>query len=544
MKIICYDIGSYSLKRVDYFVEKKLAQEVHHQEFPLVQSLEANNEPPDIPIEENDSEKTEIETAPLSEEASFDWVDQVIQILISEQSSWQKEDKVFLVLPEDYSTSRYINLPVSSPKKASQILPFQLEDSIPFAMDKIIYKEQFNSSKSSTDALINIIDKEDFENLYNELEKNKIYFDHITTNFGIVSALSTKVDILNQHLEVVNFAILDIGHMGSSCFFFDQGQLVSNHNSIASGYMLTENLADSYNISHEEAVTYKHDESFFLTEDQMEQSSEDEKVFALFMERTFSNLITDFSRWNLGHRTKTNRSIDHLYITGGSSKIQNIENFLEEKLEIPCSILKSKHFGNSVKNNHSLVSLLPIIQKEKCRTINFLGAKYKARKSSVVPLSSSLKLFSKTAVVSSVICFFIFIDLFLNIYSSSKYEKKYLNTLIKNKIGITKRQVPTFRKIPKRLEPVLQKKLKSIQDSVDLFSGSNQHEIIKFLDVISKITANNGFHIVSLSISDVIGLKLKNVSDFESTKKDFSQVFKIDSEEFNDGNLEFKLSKK
>jgi hypothetical protein len=91
---------------------------------------------------------------------------------------------------------------------------------------------------------------------------------------------------------------------------------------------------------------------------------------------------------------------------------------------------------------------------------------------------------------------------------------------------------------------VLQKKLKSIQDSADLFSGSNQHEIIKLLDVISKITANNGFHIVSLSISDIIGLKLKNVSDFELTKKDFSQVFKIESEKFNDGNLEFKLSKK
>ena len=326
--------------------------------------------------------------------------------------------------------------------------------------------------------------------------------------------------------------------------FFDQGRLVSNHNSVASGYMLTENLADSYNITFEEAVNYKHEESFFLTQEQIDQSSEDEKVFALFMERTFSNLITDFSRWNLGHRTKTNSAIDHIFLTGGSSKIQNIENFLEEKLEIPCSHLKSKKFENSIKSDHSIVGLIPVAQKEKCRTINFLGSKYKARKSSVVPLSSSLKLFSKTSVISAVICFFVFIDLFLNIYSSSKYEKKYLNTLIKNKIGITKRQVPTYRKLPERLEPILNKKIMSIEKSIELFNNSNQHPIVNSLDVISKISANHGLQIISLTINDSIGVRLKNVSDSESTKNYFSKIFNIDNEDFSDGNLELKLSLK
>ena len=133
--------------------------------------------------------------------------------------------------------------------------------------------------------------------------------------------------------------------------------------------------------------------------------------------------------------------------------------------------------------------------------------------------------------------FFVFIDLFLNIYSSSKYEKKYLNTLIKNKIGITKRQVPTYRKLPERLEPILNRKIISIEESIELFNNSNQHQIVTSLDAISKISANHGLQIISLAISDSIGIKLKNVNDFESTKSYFTKIFNIDSEDFNDGKL-------
>ena len=221
MKIICYDIGSYSLKRVDYFIEKKFTQEVYYQEFVLEQTMVPESDIPEIPSGnlESESETQDhqaVQPAPL--ENSSDWIQQVVDILVAEQQGWQKEDKVYLVLPEDYSTSRYINLPVSSAKKASQILPFQLEDSIPFSMDKVIYKEQFNTTKSSTDALVNIVDKEDFEHLYYELEKNKIFFDQITTNFGIISSLSGQNEALGMHFGVENFAILDIGHLGSSCF--------------------------------------------------------------------------------------------------------------------------------------------------------------------------------------------------------------------------------------------------------------------------------------------------------------------------------------
>ena len=217
--------------------------------------------------------------------------------------------------------------------------------------------------------------------------------------------------------------------------FFHEGKLVSNHNSISSGALLTENLADSYNISSLEAETYKHEESFFLTSEEQEQADKDEKIFALFMERTFSNLLTDFSRWYLGYRTKTNNTLDKVFLVGGSSNIQNISPFMEEQFGVDCDQLHVTNPKIKIKNIAHILSLASILIYEKQKPLNFLTGKFKARKSSIVPMSSSFKVFNRTAFLSLIICFFVLIDLFLNIYSASKIEKNYKNKLLKNKIN-------------------------------------------------------------------------------------------------------------
>ncbi|EQC50602.1 hypothetical protein M901_2169 [Bacteriovorax sp. DB6_IX] len=58
------------------------------------------------------------------------------------------------------------------------------------------------------------------------------------------------------------------------------------------------------------------------------------------MRKSFSPLTQQIQRWLLGYRIKTGFSIEKVYITGGTAGINNIENFLSEKIEAPVEHLK------------------------------------------------------------------------------------------------------------------------------------------------------------------------------------------------------------
>mgnify|MGYP001304766064 CR=1 FL=1 len=537
MKLICYDIGSYTLKKAEYIEDKNHIREISWQEFHVKGPSFDQPTQPESSIDEESENQEEIEQAD-----QHSWLDEVVDIFLKEKNQWSMTDKVILILPEDFSTSRYLELPVNSKKKAMQILPFQLEDSIPFSMSQVHYQASYHPNKASTEVLVNIIGPNDLESLYERLDRHQIYFDLITTNIGILSGLNSTKNISQRNFGTDNFAIIDIGHLGTSCFFFNDGRLIANHNSISSGALLTENLSDSYNISYQEAEEYKHNEAFFLTSSEQESADKDEKVFALFMERTFSNLITDFSRWHLGYRTKTNVAVDKVYFVGGSSKIQNLTPFFQEHFEVHCEILDLHNSKIKLKNPSHISSLAACVIFEKQRPLNFLTGKFKARKSSIIPLNSSFKLFNRNLFLSSIICFFVLVDLLLNIYSSSKFEKSYKNKLIKNKINITKKQRPTFQKKPERLVPVLAKKIKSINNIKESINSVNNHNASKSLNAIFKIIGNSEFNINDLSYDNDLKVILNGKSSFDSIIQKIESHFNlIEKKEINKNQIELLL---
>ena len=165
MRLFCYDIGSFSLKKTIFYVDKKF-------------------------LEETDYFESDVNFKDIDEDGNVDF-SSLVSYLKKEKSFWDKNSKVVLILPDEFSTSRFFNLPVNNKKKARQVLPFKLEDTLPFSTEQIISKSQlYPGEDNSTDAIVNIIDKEDFESLFKSLEKEKIYFDCVTTGIGLLSGLS------------------------------------------------------------------------------------------------------------------------------------------------------------------------------------------------------------------------------------------------------------------------------------------------------------------------------------------------------------------
>ncbi|MAW06818.1 MAG: hypothetical protein CME61_00900 [Halobacteriovoraceae bacterium] len=499
MRLFCYDIGSFSLKKTIFYVDKKVIEEIDYSES-------------DINLKDID-EDGNINFSPL------------VSYLKKEKSFWDKNSRVALILPDEFSTSRFFNLPVNNKKKARQVLPFKLEDTLPFPAEKIISKSQlYPGEENSTDAIVNIVDKGDFESLFNSLEKEKIYFDCVTTGIGLLSGLSNGNKAVKKYFQINDFAILDIGHQSSRCYLFKDYRLVSNHHSVSSGSLVTENISDSYNISLPEAERYKKEESFFLTEEELENVDEDQKVFALFMEKTMEGLTNDFHRWSLGFRTKTNSSLQGVYLVGQSSKIQNIEAFLSEKLELPVQTF-SEAQGRSVrfKTTSSLSQVFAIQTIEKLIPLNFLGQEYRQRQTSSVPIRSALYLFNRVALISIIVNFFVVIQLVLNLYSSGKFEKKYQKKLLKNKLNISKKKQITFRKVPLALESFLDKKIQNFEGTSSILSKKTERSSLKVFSLFYKFQSITPFVINKLNIDD----EIKAILEFNNSEQitEFVQAF-------------------
>ena len=122
------------------------------------------------------------------------------------------------------------------------------------------------------------------------------------------------------------FCVIDIGHNTSKAYFINRSQVVSNHVSRTAGQVIDEVIAQTYQISRDEAIVYKHENCFFLTEEQYEGVEEDQKEFARLMKQALTPLINDIKRWELGFRVKNGLAVKTIYLTGGTSQINNICN--------------------------------------------------------------------------------------------------------------------------------------------------------------------------------------------------------------------------
>lgn len=61
-------------------------------------------------------------------------------------------------------------------------------------------------------------------------------------------------------------------------------------------------ISQTYQIDPEEAVLYKHQNAFLLTENQYEGVEPAQKDFATAMEKVLHTLISDFARWKIGFK--------------------------------------------------------------------------------------------------------------------------------------------------------------------------------------------------------------------------------------------------
>lgn len=429
--------------------------------------------------------------------------------------------KVIYQISNDFLTTRYLELPVANEKKAELMIPFQLDEDLPFAANEAHYTAWFSkTTNNNLNAIVQITEKESFEHLYNSMK----------SNHTLPSSLISELGVFQSYIEERKFGghvcIIDIGHKTTKAYFAFNDQILSNHIASTAGSTIDEVLVSTYDINYDEARLYKHENAFFLTEGQLEHVTAEQREFAVIMKQAISPLTTQIQRWLLGYRIKTGFSIEKIYITGGSANLKNIDTFLTEKLEVPVERLKITSLEQISSPTESqgltLAYLMGNTQKNKKLPSNFLVKSYASGLINGVKLDETIFSFYRMAIVVGIICLGISLESFYFLENT----RKDLNADIKKILKDGDLEIPaniqnTLNKNPSSILKYLTTKEKVVTSDLNILNQAVADNAIKPLAVLSKgIRRNDKVSLVAIDSKDgVTSAKFKGESD-----RDIEQV--------------------
>lgn len=453
--------------------------------------------------------------------------------------------QLLMNIPSKIVTTRFLNIPVANKKKATAMLPFQIEDDLPFSLSEAVYAESIETSKDSSRAITGIVQTSTFEDFHGLLKHYDIKPNILTQE---VCSLANIIKDNAQEFPL-NFCVLNFGHQVTEGHYFRNGQIISNHRSYIAGEAITEVISQTYPISGEEATIYKHQKAFVLTGDQHEQVNSNQKEFAMLMDRTLSPLLNDIKRWNIGYRVKFGETIEKIYITGGSANLKHFQYYLESQTGIKVEVFDPYQFCNDIdidndikfRQKMAMTTTLALNSLKKNRLSNFLKNHYVLQDNENLPLEMVGFLGIRALLIAIVISGYF---LFQGIYTTSQIQKvdKAMASTLKNDIlGLSGRDIRTSRKRPQNILSKLSRVEKSINQEVKLIQSSVN---VGTLFYLNKLAAH-----ISTPDVEVIELKMLSGTDFEITlfSEDISKIKELDAQlaiQFQDYSIDLDESKK
>ena len=452
--------GSYSVKFIRGRVERKIVQYFSFHEKIL-------REVPSGPGHNSNESSHEVDVIGMDAMEAIQFG--LIEDYLKEYSS---VEKIIIDLPAYYSTLRFINLPVKYKKKIEQMIPFQLEEELPYPVTEAHFAIFPIITQKGSYTITMSIHTRKFDPFFERTQKLPHPPNAIIARESIYQAFILEYDLSDP------VAIIDFGHSESTCYLFYNKRLVGTEASFVCGQMMDEVIAETYRISAEEAILFKHQNAFFLTDEQAQNADQNQQDFSLLMKKIFSNFIDDFKRWSVGYQLRTRQNLQRVFITGGMSNIKNIDYFLAQSLGIEVA-----HFDFLQQTAVSDLAL-PLPQRRSLTACyglsyhlttknglsNFCNKNYAASGGSEFPLEA----ISFVGVRVAMVCIFLLATLiFENICLSEfnrKITRKITDQLKDPLFAMTPGRRRKMLRDPKKLLASLEDKDKQIIDQISILN--------------------------------------------------------------------------
>lgn len=421
--------------------------------------------------------------------------------------------KIIFQITNDFLSNRVITIPVTNRKKAESMIPFQLEENIPYPLSKTHYTKTLNILNKATVASVYITKKENFDKYFEILKSKKIVPWSLTCEMAIFESFAKRQKLTGTT------CILDLGHESTKAYFFDGERVVSNHFSNVAGKIVDECIAQTYQISIPDAVIYKHENCFFLLEEQYEKVDKDQKEFALLMKQTFWPLILKIKQWMIGFKALTGKNIDKIYITGGTSKIKNIDNFLIEALGTPVEVfnpysqVSPEKLGLDEKEKlfYSVAFLMAQSISDKPQLPNFLSGEYSIAPKNRISIFNLAFLTTRSTILLLILSLGFIFENFILTREEKEIEKKLITIFKYPALNISDIEKKNLKKSPELVLNSLAKKSTEIDKEI-----KNLQKLIKIYPLTNLKNLSSG----------LITLQNVDLSSYHFDGKTTTTIFK------------------
>jgi general secretion pathway protein L len=467
MHVLAIDVGSYSVKYLSSFVDRR---KISHVEMSEIIVRDYMSDHPDLSLEES--------------------LNSIIQEIID--SNARPDTRIIYQADHQMMTTRFLTLPVKSKKKADLMLPFQLEEDIPYSLGEIHYAYRMESQKTQHTAMVELVRSNIFEPYYNALREKDILPNVLSTESSVVE------NYFNLNPMAGPFCVLDIGHRTTKAYFFYNSRLLMTHTSYIGGHHVNEMIAETYKIDQDEAIIYKHQNAFLLTSGQYSEVEPLQRDFAASMDKVFSTLISDFLRWKVGFKVNFGLSLQHIFICGGSSNIKNIANYLTEKWDVKVNLLESFDkieaekidLNSKNKSKFALVNMMAIGFRRKNRFINLLTGRFAQASTSEVPLHSFAFIGVRVVAASLILAVSLLAERIF-IEKDIKAVNAKMTAVMKNNElnlpGRLRRQAATN---PKPVYEALVRKQRDVRQEISTLQSAVEIKALSPLVTVSQIAAS------------------------------------------------------
>ncbi|WP_127717303.1 pilus assembly protein PilM [Halobacteriovorax sp. HLS] len=511
MNILAIDLGTYSVKFFECRLERKQLKYLGHREI-VISKIRAQFDP--------DTTVNEIHN----------------EIIRSYLKQSEFEGKIIYQIQDNFTTSRYLELPVNNRKKAEQMVPFLLEENIPYSLSDIHYTSTLIKHGENFSALVSIAQLDYFDNYYSYLEETGTLPGILTTEMGVIQSF------IDQKEYTGSFCIIDIGHESTNAYFIHNKEVISSHLTNLGGKVLDDIISSTYQIPLDEAVIYKHENCFFLTEDQLSDVTEEQRDFATLMAQSIMPLILDLKRWELGYRVKFGNPINKIFLTGGSSNINNIENFLTSHLNIKVEKFKTdkiKDLPSAKRQSFLLSYMMAAAQRSSTQIPNFLTGNYTSGFSDSISLHSVSFIFTRVmAVCAMLICFMVVERSFILQKESRSLDSKIKKLIKYEALSVSRRDQKKYNRDPKQILSIVKKKNSVVKQEIKtIMSASEVNAAIPLIQISEYISRNE---LINMELFENKGGNVRIHFSSKEPKELEALQTHLKNGPFNDLNIELK----
>ncbi len=253
--------------------------------------------------------------------------------------------------------NRRLEVPFTDRSKVDQILPFELEQHVPYPADEIAadyVMRKAEKGRTGADLFVSVVPRPDMEELLGELESAKL--DPRVVGHPLM-AMSKLEGVIRSGGSSEPMLLVDLGHSKTLAVLVLGGTILGMRSILRGGLALTRRIAKGLGVDMEEAERLKHLAHLYPAGRGEEGEGRTHEVAAWLREELIP-LVRDLK---ILLRSVAPDNEVPVHIFGGGARLRGLTEFFTAELEQPTEILEASQLKMVIPSDLDDPGIVPAL---------------------------------------------------------------------------------------------------------------------------------------------------------------------------------------